>query len=255
MTRRIALVALGAAMAIVIGGGGGGLALATAAGVSTARAGGRTCNPPHPPPLPPASDFVAQVTNPYFPLTPGTTYLYKGQEDGAPEVDRVTVTHATQTVLGIAATIVDDIVFQNGHATEHTHDWYAQDSRGNVWYLGENAFDFVNGQWQLADDSWEAGVDGARPGLIMEANPRVGDVYAQEHFPGHAMDAASVASTDATISVPYGTFDHALRTWECTPLEPGVVDVKDYVRGVGEVKEATVKGGSATLVLVSVKQH
>jgi len=202
--------------------------------------------------MPPASDFVAQVDNKYFPLEPGTTFLYRGQEDGEPELDRVTVTDMTKTILGVEATVVHDVVAQNGRPTEATSDWYAQDKHGNVWYMGEDAFEFVHGHWKKADDSWEAGVDGARPGIIMEAHPRVGDVYTQEDLPGTAQDMAKVASTNAKVSVPYGTFHHALKTWECTPLEPGVLDVKFYAHGLGEVQEATVKGGSANLVLVSV---
>jgi hypothetical protein len=210
------------------------------------------CNPPAPPPLPPASDFVPQVDNPYFPLAPGTTFLYRGQEDNEPETDVVNVTHQTKTILGIQATVVADLVTQNGAPTEFTNDWYAQDNVGNVWYLGEQVFDFVNGHWVPASDSWESGVDGAQPGIIMEAHPAAGDVYAQEHYPGHAMDMAKTATTDDTRTVPYGTFDHVLKSWECTPLEPLVRDLKYYAPKVGEIQEATVTGGSANLVLVSV---
>jgi hypothetical protein len=214
--------------------------------------GSVTCNPPPAPPMPPASEFVATIDNRYFPLRPGTTFLYRGQEEGDRVVDQVDVTNSTKTILGVQATIVVDRVALNGQPSEKTFDWYAQDKHGNVWYLGEAAFDFVHGHWTRADDSWLSGRDGAQPGIIMEAHPKVGDVYAQEHLPGTAMDMAQVLSTHATVSVPYGTFSHVLKTNECTPLEPGVVDVKYYGRGVGELAEATVQGGSARLVLVSV---
>jgi hypothetical protein len=211
-----------------------------------------TCNPPAPPPMPPASEFVSSVTNRYFPLQPGTTFLYRGQEEGDQVVDRVTVTDQTKTILGVGATVVLDIVSLNGEPSEKTFDWYAQDKHGNVWYLGEAAFDFESGHWVRAEDSWESGHDGALPGIIMEAHPKVGDTYAQEHLPGTAMDMAVVMDTHATVSVPYGSFRHAVKTNECTPLEPGVLDVKFYGRGVGELAEATVQGGSSILVLVSV---
>ena len=221
---------------------------------STGQSRSRTagCNPPPAPPMPPANDFVSTVTNRYFPLQPGTTFRYRGQEEGDRVADRVVVTDATKTILGVQATVVLDHVALNGHRSEKTSDWYAQDKDGNVWYLGESAFDFVHGHWVRASDSWESGHRGAQPGIIMEAHPKVGDTYAQEHLPGTAMDMARVLSTHTTVSVPAGTFSHAVKTHECTPLEPGVVDVKYYGRGVGEVAEATVQGGSARLVLVSV---
>jgi hypothetical protein len=211
-----------------------------------------SCNPPKPPPMPPAGDFVGRIDNSYFPLKPGTIYRYRGTEDGDRVFDKVVVTHQTKEILGVRATVVLDRVWQNGKRSEKTFDWYAQDRSGNVWYLGEAAFDFVRGHWERADDSWKSGVDGAKPGIIAEAHPEVGDVYAQEHYPGHALDMAKVVSTDATVRVPFGTFRHALKTHECTPLEQGVLDVKLYGRGVGEIREATIRGGKANLVLVSV---
>jgi len=204
--------------------------------------------------MPPADEFVSTVTNRYFPLQPGTTFLYRGQEEGDRVGDQVVVTDATKTILGVQATVVLDRVALNGHPSEKTFDWYAQDKHGNVWYLGESAFDFVHGHWVRASDSWESGRGGAQPGIIMEAHPKVGDNYTQEQLPGTAMDMARVLSTHTTVSVPDGTFAHAVKTNECTPLEPGVVDVKYYGVGVGEVAEATVQGGSARLVLVSVTQ-
>jgi hypothetical protein len=212
-----------------------------------------TCDPPQPPPLPPPQHFVSQVTNPYFPLVPGTTYFYFGNEGTDRVVDTVTVTHGTKVILGVTATVVVDVVVVNGQPSERTQDWYAQDDQGNVWYLGEAAFDFEHGHWVLADDSWQAGKDGAQAGYIMEAKPQVGDAYTQEDFVGHAQDMAQVLSTDAVVHVPYGTFHDALFSKECTPLEPGVVDIKYYALGYGEVSEATARGGSAQLQLVDVK--
>lgn len=212
-----------------------------------------TCNPPQPPPLPPPQHFVPEVTNPYFPLVPGTTYTYVGTEEGDRVLDTVVVTHSTKVILGVTATVVADVVVVNGQPSERTHDWYAQDDEGNVWYLGEAAFDFEHGHWVLADDSWQAGRDGAEAGQIMEAHPKVGDAYTQENYVGYAQDMAQVLSIDAVVHVPYGTFDHALFSKECTPLEPGVVDIKYYAPGIGEVSEATARGGSAELELVQVR--
>jgi hypothetical protein len=224
--------------------GAGALGIAGAASAAT--------KIPPPPPMPPASDFVAQVDNRYFPLVPGTTYRYRGTEDDLPAVDKVAVTTVTKTILGVQATVVLDRVTVNGEPSEKTFDWYAQDKNGNVWYLGEDAFAYIDGHWVRAADSWEAGVDGARAGIIMEANPQMGDVYRQEYYPGHAEDVAEVLSLEASISVPYGVFDHVLRTKEWTPLEHGVVDNKCCAPGVGEVAEYAVKGGTDFLELVSV---
>jgi hypothetical protein len=211
------------------------------------------CNQPPPPPMPPASDFVAGVDNKYFPLVPGTVFVYRGTEGGDRVLDKVVVTDLTKTILGVRVTVVLDSVDLNGQPSEKTLDWYAQDKQGNVWYMGEAAFEFVHGHWMRAADSWEAGRHGAQPGIIMEAHSKVGDTYRQEFYPGHAEDTATVLSTHASISVPYGSFHHVLKTNECTPLEPGVLDVKFYAKGVGEVFEATVRGGSAKLALVSVR--
>jgi hypothetical protein len=231
--------------------------LTVAAGAAATTAHGSSpaspvCIPPPPPQMPPASDFVDRLDNRFFPLEPGTTFRYRGTEEGDAVQDEVIVTWMTKAILGVHATVVHDFVAVNGLPSERTADWYAQDKHGNVWYLGEAAFDFVDGHWVRADDSWEAGHDGARAGIIMEAHPKAGDDYTQEHYSGHAEDMARVSSTHASISVPYGSFHHALKAFECTPLEPGVLDVKYYARGVGEVFEATVEGGSAKLALVSI---
>jgi len=227
---------------------------ATQPAVAQHRPAGDRCVLPPLIPMPPASDFASSVDNRYFPLVPGTTMFYRGTEGPDRVQDVVSVTHGTKTILGVHATVVLDKVWTNGKPSEKTFDWYAQDRRGNVWYLGEAAYDYVHGHWVKADDSWESGRKGAKPGLIMEAHPKVGDAYRQEFSRGNAEDAARVLNTNTTVSVPYGTFHHALKTRECTPLEPGVIDHKHYARGIGEVSEEQVAGGSAHLVMVSIKQ-
>jgi hypothetical protein len=222
--------------------------------VAQHRPAGDRCVLPPLIPMPPASDFVASVDHPYFPLRPGTIWFYRGTEGPERVKDVVFVTHSTKPILGVRATVVLDKVWTNGRPSEKTFDWYAQDRRGNVWYLGEAAFDYVHGRWVKADDSWESGRRGAKPGLIMEAHPKVGDAYRQEFSRGNAEDAARVLNRNTSVSVPYGTFRHVLKTRECTPLEPGVIDHKYYARGIGEVREEQVAGGSADLELISIKQ-
>ena len=192
------------------------------------------------------------MDNAYFPLRPGTTFTYRGQQDGKPRLVTVLVTHRSKTILGIRATVVLDQVLVGGRREEKTFDWYAQDKHGNVWYLGENSSDFVNGKWVRSDGSWEAGVKGAKAGIVMKANPRVGNVYRQEYYAGHAEDMAKVLSRNTSVAVAYGSFQHALQTSEWTPLERGVVEHKYYVRGVGNARTIMVKGGSEEEHLVSV---
>jgi hypothetical protein len=222
--------------------------------VSQARSGTAAKLPP-PPPMPPPADFVAKIDNPYFPLKPGTVFRYRGSEGQDRLRDRMFVTHKTKMIEGVKARVVRDRIWVNGKPEEKTRDWYAQDKRGNVWYLGENSFDRVRGHWERSDGSWKTGRDGAKAGFLMEAHPKVGDTYRQEYYKGHAEDLAKVLSKNASRSVPYGSFDHVLKTKEWTPLEPDVVDHKFYARGVGGIAEATVKGGSEKLKLISIKHR
>jgi hypothetical protein len=206
------------------------------------------------PVLPPPGDFVSGIGNKYFPLRPGTTLLYRGTQGGKARQVSVFITHKTKVILGIRATVVLDQVLVGGRREEKTFDWYAQDKHGNVWYLGEDSSDFVNGKWVRSDGSWEAGVNGAKAGIVMKAIPRVGDVYRQEYYAGHAEDMAKVLSRNKSVTVSYGSFEHALETSEWTPLERGVLEHKYYVKGVGNVRTLMVKGGSEEEHLVSMKR-
>ena len=206
------------------------------------------------PALPAPAALVSRVDNKFFPLEPGTTFRYRGQQDGKPRIVSVTITHRTKLIAGIRATVVLDQVFVGGKPEEKTFDWYAQDRRGNVWYLGENSSDYVKGRWVRSDGSWETGVDGAKAGIVMKAAPAIGKAYRQEYYAGHAEDMAKVIATKASVTVPYGTFARALVTSEWTPLEKGVVEHKYYVRGVGNVRTIMVKGGSEEERLVSVSK-
>lgn len=204
------------------------------------------------PSLPPASAFVRTVDNPYFPLRPGTKLHYEGTVEGERATDTVTVTRQTKTILGIKAAVVLDVATEGGKPSEKTFDWYAQDKRGNVWYLGEDSFDRKHGKWVRSDGSWQAGVNGAKAGIIMKGTPRVGDTYRQEYYKGHAEDVGRVLRTGVAVSTPYRSFRRALQTRDWSPLEPGVVEQKYYARGIGEVKSFLVKGGAERMALVSM---
>ncbi len=197
--------------------------------------------------------FVTAIDNPYFPLRPGTVTRATGvAENGkTPQVDVSTVTNRTKRILGVDCVVVRDVVASRGAPFERTFDWYAQDRAGNVWYFGEDSSDFRNGRWVPSGGSFEAGVHGAQPGIIMPAHPKPGDAYRQEYYPGHALDQAKVLG-DAPASVPYGSFKHTLTTVETTALEPGVREQKHYVRGVGEVASEDVAGSKEAFQLVSV---
>ena len=201
------------------------------------------------------SGWAPRVTNPWFPLRPGTTYVYTGMRDGHPSRELFTVTHSTKVIQGVRCTAVFDRLYLRGRLFERTTDWYAQDRRGAVWYFGERTAELdAHGRITSTEGSWQSGVDGAKAGIYMSAHPRVGQSFRQELYPGHADDHFRVVSLNASVSVPYVTSRHALLTKEWTPLEPGVLDHKLYVRGIGTVKEETVKGGSERNVLVAVRR-
>ncbi len=197
-----------------------------------------------------------QITNKYMPLDPGTTFLYEGTKDGLPTSDQVFVTHETKKIIGVITVVVHDQGFdENGKLVEDTFDWFAQDDAGNVWYFGEDTkeLDPNTGKVVSTEGSWQAGKKGAKPGIIMEAHPKVGDQYQQEFAAGVAEDMAQVLSLHASVCVPYGCFHgNVLQTEEFTPLEPGVIDNKYYAPGVGDVKEITVQGGEEESHLVQI---
>jgi hypothetical protein len=201
------------------------------------------------------ADFVTTIDNRYFPLVPGTGFHYKGvAEDGkTPQTDDMVVTSKTKTILGVQCTVVRDTVSSRGIPIEHTFDWYAQDNEGNVWYMGEDTRELQHGKFVKADDSWEGGVAGAEPGIIMPGRPETGDAYRQEYYPRFALDQAQVLGPGGLVSVPYGSYKNTLLTVETAPkLDPGVAERKWYVAGVGDVKEHTVSGNHEEIVLVSV---
>lgn len=174
-------------------------------------------------------------------MGPGDTWIYR---DGKARVE-VTVTARTKKILGIDARVVHDFLTENGQVTEDTFDWYAQDADGNIWYLGEDTKELEDGKVVSTEGSWEGGVDGAQPGVLIPGKPKVGLIYRQEYYKGQAEDLAQVLSVDESQKVAYGSFDHLLETKENTPLEPGVVEHKYYAKGVGPILSVTVSGGSA----------
>jgi hypothetical protein len=200
------------------------------------------------------SNFVKVIDNPFFPLEPGTTYIYETQTPDGVERDEFAVTHHTRVIDGVTCVEVHDTVRLDGKLTENTLDWFAQDVDGNVWYFGENTQELENGLITTIDGTFMAGVDRAKPGIIMEASNHVGDFYRQEFDLQNAEDYAEVVGLNATVTVPTGTYNKCLKTKETTPLEPDVQEDKYYCRGVGNVLEVDRSDGQRT-ELIQIKKN
>ena len=212
----------------------------------------RTDKTEHPTSTTPA--FSATVDNPWFPLKPGTTLTYRGIKDGKPSRDVFTITRETTVIDGVRCAVVRDSLYLAGALEEKTTDWYTQDRKGNVWYYGEDTETLdPAGHVTSTEGSWRAGKNGARPGVFMPAKPSAGQAGQQEFYAGHAEDHFQVLDNAASVKVPAITTKNALLTKEWTPLEPGVVDHKYYVRGIGTVLEQAIKGDTEVNRLISIK--
>jgi hypothetical protein len=193
--------------------------------------------------------FVDSIDNPFMPWIVGSRFVF----DGTEHVE-VNVLPDTKEILGVKTTVVHDQVFDGSAVTEDTLDWYAQDRQGNVWYFGEQTAEYENGKVTSTEGSWEGGVDGAQPGIVMLADPQVGDSYRQEFLQGEAEDLAAITATSGTVSSKAGSWSggDVLVTEEWTPLEPKVREQKTYARGVGVVEAHLLKGGHEQTKLTSV---
>ena len=190
------------------------------------------------------ADFVRTIDNTYWPMAPGSRWVYREVDaDGSRQRVEVTVTNRTKVILGIPATVVHDRVTEDGELVEDTEDWYAQDKWGGLWYLGEDTTEYENGKPAGKHGSWEAGVDGGQPGLIIPPSPEVGMTYRQEFYAGEAEDLGRILSLDELAEVPFGSYDEVLMTRDWTPLEPDVLEHKFYAKGVGPVLELGLSGG------------
>lgn len=215
------------------------------AGMTTAAAGARAARFPSTP----------EVDNPLFPLEPGTSYIFDGTTGRRPEHEVIKVLLRQKVINGIHCAQVKDSNWVAGNLVEATIDWYAQDFNGNVWYMGEYATQYKDGNVIGHEGSWKAGKDGAKAGIIMEATPRVGDTYHQEDYPGKAEDMGKVLAIDASVETPYGTWiGNVLETKDYSLIEPGV-EHKYYVPGIGLVKSTDVKGGSEVMELTGIRHR
>lgn len=186
-------------------------------------------------------DVAATAPNPWFPLVPGTIWIYAEGD----ETVTVTVTDETRVISGVTCRVVHDVALENGVPTEDTDDYFAQDIDGSVWYFGELSRNFEGGLLTDLDGSWIAGENGAKPGVIMPAVPVAGVTYRQEFALGEAEDAATVLATTASESVPAtscaGT---CVLTLDFTPIEPDAREQKFYAPGIGPILTVNLETGA-----------
>jgi hypothetical protein len=213
--------------------------------------GGSDSNDSYNPTIDPAN-FSNVITNQYLPMTPGTIYTYDNETPDGAETVTVEVTEQTKVIMGVTCIVVHDSSQMDGEILEDTYDWYAQDDEGNVWYFGEDTKSYENGVVASTAGSWEAGVDDAKPGIVMQALPVVGDSYRQEYLKDEAEDMAEVLNLSAPATVAYGTFENCLKTKEWSSLEPGVTENKYYAPGVGLILTVMVEGGQEREELINI---
>ena len=190
------------------------------------------------------SDFTTEITNKYFTLPVGKMMVYEAETEDGLEKIQVEILDETKTIMGVETLVYWDRVWLDGELIEDTRDYLAQDKEGNVWYFGEDVDNYEDGKLKDHAGAWIAGIDGAKPGIWMKANPQVGDSYRQEYYKGEAEDMAEVLATNETVTVPYGTFKNCVKTLEWTPLEPDLKAHKYYSPEVGgTVLEVELVGG------------
>jgi len=201
------------------------------------------------------ADFTTKVDNPFFPLPVGAQWQIRvTDQEGTVQHEVITVTDKTKRIAdGVEARVVHDVVSEGGKPVEITDDWYSQDADGNVWYFGEDTTEIHDGE-QDTSGSFEAGVNGADAGIAMLAHPSAGQTYREEYYKGHAEDRSRVLATEGQqAEVPFGHFRDVLLTEDYSPVEPNVLELKFYAKGIGQVLAQTVSGGSEREELLSYK--
>lgn len=197
------------------------------------------------------ANFVESIDNPYYPREVGMRWVYEGQTMEGLERVEIEILSETREVMGVQTTIMRDTVYIDGEIVEDTYDWFAQDIDGNVWYFGEEVSDYENGQLISTAGSWEAGVDGALPGIVMFGDPssHLGETYLQEYYVGEAEDTAQLLSITGIVEIPFGEFEDILLTYDYTPLDFEAHEIKYFAEDIGEIKSIDlVTGDVVTLI-------
>ena len=204
------------------------------------------------------ADFSADIDNRRWPMTVGSKWVYRviDTSDGSVMRQVIKVTDETKLIAdGIEARVVKDVVTDHGKPVEVTDDWYAQDSDGNVWYFGEHTIAYEHGT-PVDNGSWEAGIDGAMPGVALPANPKLGMSYREEYSKGVAEDQSRVLALDAQAEVPAGHYKNVLMTEDFSPIEPKASELKFYAKGSGQaVLAVDVSDGTDREELVKYKRR
>ncbi len=195
------------------------------------------------------AEFTTRIDSRYWPMRRGERWLYESSGDGTKARSRVRATGRTRTLAnGVRARALRDAARENGRLVEVAFEWYAQDAAGNVWYLAEDVMEPVRGRLRRTE-GWEAGVDGAQPGMVMPGAPEVGMRYRQQHYTRKNADRSEILSLEERVRVPAGHFNDVQMLRETTPLEPRALEYKFYAPRVGLVLTQEVSGGSARLEL------
>jgi hypothetical protein len=201
------------------------------------------------------AEFTTEIDNPLWPMAPGNRWVYRETDTtGATERVVVEVTGETRTIAnGVEAVVVRDTVTEDGEPVEITDDWYAQDAEGNIWYLGEDTAEYDNGKVSTRAGSFEAGVDGAEPGIAIPGNPEPGMSYRQEYYEGEAEDEGAIVTVgEERVQVPFGYFNEGVvMTRDLVPTEPKVQELKFFARDVGPVLSMHTDGDGGRGTLVS----
>lgn len=193
-------------------------------------------------------DFGTTINNPWHPLIPGTIMRYEGTKEDKPATQVLTVTGRTKTINGVRCVVVEDIMSLAGKPADKTTGYFAQDKAGNVWTFGEDVQEFDSKGNISKTEGWHAGIDGAKPSIVMEAQPAKGRTLIN----AYTNDRAEVVSLAKPVKVPFGSYKDALLMKEWTPDEPDVLTNTYYVKDIGAVREVAVKGDSEEFLLVDV---
>ncbi len=164
------------------------------------------------------SDFTSEITNPYFSMPVGKKMIYEAKKEEGVERIEILIPGWTRNVSGVETLVFWDRVYLDGELIEDTRDYIAQDKEGNVWYFGEHVDNYAGGKLVDHEGAWLSGVNGAKPGIWMKANPKVGEEYRQEYYKDLAEDIGRVEGVMVEVSVPAGNYKDCVKIFEWSPL-------------------------------------
>ncbi|HEX4667740.1 MAG TPA: hypothetical protein VH207_14180 [Chthoniobacterales bacterium] len=193
------------------------------------------------------ANFQPGVDHRYFPLRPGTRRRYAATIFGEKFEREIVVARATKTILGVRCTVVHDLTTSKGKLGEDTYDYYAQDKEGNVWYFGEATTE-MRPLGPSSAGSWEAGLKGALPGIVMPAQVKPGPAFRQDYLANWVEEMGQIMALGETVQVPAGTFPDCIRIREWSLLESGT-ETRWYAPGIGFVRSEML---GEIVLLVSV---